>query len=67
MHVGRHTEVSRSSNRFLTALRPRLRQKMLPRQAEELPGYGFSDKPKQAGWSVPRIATAWSTLMKRLG
>ena len=32
-----------------------------------LPGYGFSDKPSQAGWNVPRIATAWSTLMKRLG
>ena len=32
-----------------------------------LPGYGFSDKPTQAGWNVPRIATAWSTLMKRLG
>lgn len=31
-----------------------------------LPGYGFSDKPRQAGWNVPRIATAWSTLMKRL-
>jgi pimeloyl-ACP methyl ester carboxylesterase len=32
-----------------------------------LPGYGFSDKPKQAGWDVPRIAAAWSILMKRLG
>lgn len=32
-----------------------------------LPGYGFSDKPRQEGWNVPRIATAWSTLMKRLG
>ena len=32
-----------------------------------LPGYGFSDKPKATGWEVPRIATAWSTLMKRLG
>jgi len=32
-----------------------------------LPGYGFSDKPTQTGWNVPRIATAWSTLMKRLG
>ena len=32
-----------------------------------LPGYGFSDKPKQAGWNVPRIANAWSVLMKRLG
>ncbi|WP_242138788.1 epoxide hydrolase family protein [Sphingomonas sp. TREG-RG-20F-R18-01] len=32
-----------------------------------LPGYGFSDKPRRTGWDVPRIATAWSTLMKRLG
>lgn len=32
-----------------------------------LPGYGFSDKPRQAGWNVPRIANAWSALMKRLG
>jgi pimeloyl-ACP methyl ester carboxylesterase len=32
-----------------------------------LPGFGFSDKPRQAGWNVPRIATAWSVLMKRLG
>ena len=23
-----------------------------------LPGFGFSDKPTQAGWNVPRIATA---------
>ena len=32
-----------------------------------LPGYGFSDKPKEAGWGVERIARAWSTLMQRLG
>ncbi|MET3106379.1 pimeloyl-ACP methyl ester carboxylesterase [Oxalobacteraceae bacterium GrIS 2.11] len=32
-----------------------------------LPGYGFSDKPRQTGWNVPKIAGAWSTLMKRLG
>jgi pimeloyl-ACP methyl ester carboxylesterase len=32
-----------------------------------LPGYGFSDKPRQAGWNLPRIANAWSALMKRLG
>lgn len=31
-----------------------------------LPGYGFSDKPTEAGWDVPRIAIAWSTLMRRL-
>jgi len=32
-----------------------------------LPGYGFSDKPRQTGWSVERIARAWATLMARLG
>jgi epoxide hydrolase len=32
-----------------------------------LPGYGFSDKPAERGWGLPRIARAWSMLMKRLG
>jgi epoxide hydrolase len=32
-----------------------------------LPGFGFSDKPKQHGWSVEKIANAWSELMQRLG
>lgn len=32
-----------------------------------LPGYGFSDKPKEAGWGLPRIARAWAELMQRLG
>jgi pimeloyl-ACP methyl ester carboxylesterase len=32
-----------------------------------LPGYGFSDKPRRAGWGVDRIATAWAELMRRLG
>jgi pimeloyl-ACP methyl ester carboxylesterase len=32
-----------------------------------LPGYGFSDKPTQTGWGVPRVAQAWSELMSRLG
>jgi epoxide hydrolase len=32
-----------------------------------LPGYGFSDKPTEPGWRLPRIATAWNTLMVRLG
>jgi pimeloyl-ACP methyl ester carboxylesterase len=32
-----------------------------------LPGFGFSEKPKQAGWKVQRIAAAWSELMARLG
>lgn len=32
-----------------------------------LPGYGFSDKPTEAGWGLPRIARAWGVLMDRLG
>lgn len=32
-----------------------------------LPGFGFSDKPAEAGWGVERIAAAWGVLMKRLG
>ncbi|AGZ40688.1 epoxide hydrolase family protein [Actinoplanes friuliensis] len=32
-----------------------------------LPGFGFSQKPTQTGWSAPRIAGAWAELMKRLG
>jgi pimeloyl-ACP methyl ester carboxylesterase len=32
-----------------------------------LPGYGFSDKPLEPGWGLPRIAKAWAALMKRLG
>jgi len=33
-----------------------------------LPGFGFSDKPTEPGWRLPRIAAAWNTLMgTRLG
>jgi pimeloyl-ACP methyl ester carboxylesterase len=32
-----------------------------------LPGFGFSDKPVEAGWNLPRIAAAWGDLMKLLG
>jgi epoxide hydrolase len=32
-----------------------------------LPGYGFSDRPSEQGWSVQRIAKAWVELMRRLG
>jgi pimeloyl-ACP methyl ester carboxylesterase len=32
-----------------------------------LPGFGFSGKPTTAGWDPPRIARAWTVLMKRLG
>jgi pimeloyl-ACP methyl ester carboxylesterase len=35
--------------------------------APSLPGFGFSDKPTQSGWKVPRIAAAWIQLMTRLG
>jgi pimeloyl-ACP methyl ester carboxylesterase len=32
-----------------------------------LPGFGFSDKPTQPGWGLPRIADAWAMMMQRLG
>jgi pimeloyl-ACP methyl ester carboxylesterase len=32
-----------------------------------LPGFGFSGKPTETGWTVERIASAWAELMKRLG
>ncbi len=32
-----------------------------------LPGFGFSDKPTAPGWNVGRPASAWATLMARLG
>src|SRR5919197_454106 len=32
-----------------------------------LPGYGFSGKPTTPGWNPPRMARAWTVLMKRLG
>jgi pimeloyl-ACP methyl ester carboxylesterase len=32
-----------------------------------LPGYGFSEKPREPGWGVGRIAWAWAELMSRLG
>src|SRR5205823_15070409 len=31
------------------------------------PGFGFSQKPAETGWTVSRIASAWAELMKRLG
>jgi pimeloyl-ACP methyl ester carboxylesterase len=30
-------------------------------------GYGFSGKPTAPGWDAPRMARAWTVLMKRLG
>jgi epoxide hydrolase len=35
--------------------------------APSLPGYGFSDRPAETGWTVRRIGQAWLTLMRRLG
>jgi pimeloyl-ACP methyl ester carboxylesterase len=32
-----------------------------------MPGYGFSEQPKQTGWNADRIGLAWDVLMKRLG
>jgi epoxide hydrolase len=32
-----------------------------------LPGFGFSDKPTEVGWGIPRTANAWAVLMARLG
>jgi pimeloyl-ACP methyl ester carboxylesterase len=32
-----------------------------------LPGFGFSERPAQAGWGLERIGSAWAVLMKRLG
>ncbi len=35
--------------------------------APSIPGYGFSGKPREAGWTMQRIAAAWAELMRRLG
>jgi pimeloyl-ACP methyl ester carboxylesterase len=32
-----------------------------------IPGYGFSGKPKTTGWGPEHIASAWITLIRRLG
>jgi pimeloyl-ACP methyl ester carboxylesterase len=32
-----------------------------------IPGYGFSEKPRELGWGPDRVARAWNVLMKRLG
>jgi pimeloyl-ACP methyl ester carboxylesterase len=32
-----------------------------------IPGYGFSDAPREVGWGPARIAGAWAELMDRLG
>lgn len=35
--------------------------------APSLPGFGFSGKPAETGWGVPKIAFCWAELMQRLG
>ncbi|MNG72508.1 hypothetical protein D3C79_309330 [compost metagenome] len=32
-----------------------------------IPGYGFSERPKDTGWQPARVARMWDRLMKRLG
>ncbi len=32
-----------------------------------IPGYGFSEIPKEVGWNPDRVAKAWDILVKRLG
>ena len=32
-----------------------------------IPGYGFSDQPRELGWDADRTARAWAVLMQRLG
>lgn len=32
-----------------------------------LPGFGFTDRPREQGWGVTRTAAAWDRLMARLG
>jgi pimeloyl-ACP methyl ester carboxylesterase len=32
-----------------------------------IPGYGFSEAPKDVGWDPRRVAAAWAELMNRLG
>jgi pimeloyl-ACP methyl ester carboxylesterase len=32
-----------------------------------IPGYGFSEAPREVGWGPARIAEAWAELMDRLG
>lgn len=35
--------------------------------APSLPGFGYSDRPTTTGWGIEKIASAWATLMNRLG
>src|SRR5260370_855543 len=59
----------------LADLRRRLAQTRLPGKESDafhvvipsMPGYGFSAKPTTVGWGPERIASAWITLMRRLG
>ena len=49
-----------------TAVRPFTIPKV-PEAELQAPGYGYSGKPREAGWDPARIARAWVVLMKRLG
>lgn len=35
--------------------------------APSVPGFGFSEPPRETGWSVARVARIWAELMNRLG
>jgi pimeloyl-ACP methyl ester carboxylesterase len=35
--------------------------------APSVPGFGFSEPPRETGWSVARVARLWAELMSRLG
>ncbi|MDW5593033.1 epoxide hydrolase [Conexibacter stalactiti] len=32
-----------------------------------MPGFGFSERPREPGWNIARVADAWIELMRRLG
>lgn len=35
--------------------------------APSIPGFGFSEAPRETGWTIARVADMWATLMERLG
>ncbi len=35
--------------------------------APSIPGFGFSEAPRETGWTIARVADIWATLMQRLG
>ncbi len=46
---------------------PRLTDDGFDVVAPSLPGYGFSDPPREPGWDIARVARAFVELMDRLG